>query len=42
MRNVEKIQMIGNRLPGRPKGTLDQLLQKDMKKRETEGGAGNG
>ena len=28
-----KIQVIGNRLPGRPKGTLDQLVQRDMKKR---------
>ena len=32
-RKVEKIQVVGNRLPGRPKGTLDQLVQKDMKKR---------
>ena len=41
MRKVEKMQMIGNRLPGRPKGTLDQLVQRD----EIEGtkrGAGNG
>ena len=33
LRKVEKIQVIGNRLPGKPKGTLDQLVQKDMKKR---------
>ena len=33
LRKVEKIQVIGNRLPGRPKGTLNQLVQKDMKKR---------
>ena len=33
LRKVEKIQVIGNRQPGRPKGTLDQLVQKDMKKR---------
>ena len=30
---VEKIQVIGNRLPGRPKGTLDQLVQRDMNKK---------
>ena len=33
LRKVEKIQVIGNRLPGRPKRTLDQLVHKDMKKR---------
>ena len=35
LRKVEKIQVIGNRLAGRPKGTLDQLVhvQRDMKKR---------
>ena len=33
MRNVEKMQVAENRLPGKPKGTLDQLVQKDMKKR---------
>ena len=30
---VEKMQVTGNRLPERPKGTLDQLVQRDMKKR---------
>ena len=30
---VEKVQVTGNRLPGRPKGTLDQLVQEDMKKK---------
>ena len=25
--------MIGNRLPGRQKGTLDQLVQRDVKKK---------
>ena len=34
LRKVEKIQVIGNRLLRRPKGTLDQLVQKDMKKKE--------
>ena len=33
LKKVEKVQVIGNRLAGRPKGTLDQLVQKDMKKR---------
>ena len=33
MSKVEKIQVIENRLPGKPKGTLDQLVKKDMKKR---------
>ena len=33
LRKVEKIQVIGNRPPGRPKGTLNQLVQRDMKKR---------
>ena len=30
---VVKMEVIGNRLPGRPKGTLDQLVQRDMKKK---------
>ena len=30
---VEKMQMTGNRLPIRPKGTLEQLVQRDMKKK---------
>ena len=29
LRKVEKIQVIGNRLPGRPNGTLDQLVQEE-------------
>ena len=33
LRKVEKMQVIGNRLPGRPKGTLDQLVQKNIKKK---------
>ena len=33
MTKVEKIQVTGNRLPGRPKGTLEQLVQRDMKKK---------
>ena len=33
LRKVEKMHVIGNRLPGRPNGTLDQLVQRDMKKR---------
>ena len=33
MTMMEKMQVTGNRLPGRPKGTLDQLVQKDMKKK---------
>ena len=33
LRKVEKIQVIGNRPPGRPKGILDQLVQRDMKKK---------
>ena len=33
LRKVEKMQVIGNRLPGRSKGTLEQLVQRDMKKK---------
>ena len=33
MRKVEKMYVTGNRLPGRLKGTLEQLVQKDMKKK---------
>ena len=33
LRKVEKMQVIGNRLPGKPKRTLDQLVQRDMKKK---------
>ena len=33
LRKVEKMQVIGNRLPERPKRTLDQLVQRDMKKK---------
>ena len=33
MEKVEKVQVTGNRQPGRPRGTLDQLVQKDMKKK---------
>ena len=33
LRKVEKVQVTGNRLPGRTKGTLDQLVQEDMKKK---------
>ena len=33
MRKVEKMQVTGNRLLGRPKGTLEHLVQKDMKKK---------
>jgi len=31
LRMVEKMQVTGNRLPGRPKGTLEQLVQGDLK-----------
>ena len=30
---VEKMKMTGNRLPGRLKGMLEQLIQRDMKKK---------
>ena len=33
LRKVEKMQVIENRLLRRPKGTLDQLVQRDMKKK---------
>ena len=33
MRKVEKMKVIGNRLPERPKITLDQLVQRNMKKK---------
>ena len=33
LRKVEKMQVTGNRLLGRPKGTLEQLVQGDMKKK---------
>ena len=33
LRNVEKMQVTGNRLPGRPKGTLEQLLQREVKRK---------
>ena len=33
LRKVEKMQVTGNRLPGRPKRTLEQLVQRDMKKK---------
>ena len=33
LRKVKKMHVTRNRLPGKPKGTLDQLVQKDMKKR---------
>ena len=33
LRKMKKMQVTVNRLPGRPKGTLDQLVQKGMKKR---------
>ena len=33
LRKVEKMQVTGNRLPGRLKGTLEQLIQRDMKKK---------
>ena len=32
LRKVEKMQVTGYRLPGRSKGTLEQLVQRDMKK----------
>ena len=32
-RKVEKMQVIGNRLPGRPKGMLEQSVQRDIKKK---------
>ena len=32
MRKVEKMLVTGKRLPGRPKGTWEQLVQRDMKK----------
>ena len=33
LRMAEKMQMTRKRLPGRPKGTLEQLLQRNMKKK---------
>ena len=33
LRKVEKVQVTGNRQPGRPRGTLEQLVQEDMKKK---------
>ena len=33
LRKVERMQVIKNRRPGRPNGTLDQLVQRDMKKK---------
>ena len=33
LKKVEKMQVIGNRLPRRPKRTLDQLVQRAMKKK---------
>ena len=33
LRKVDKVQVMGNRLPGRPKGTLDQLVQEDMRRK---------
>ena len=38
LRIMEKMQVTGNRLPGRPKGTLKQLVQGDMKKKELKVG----
>ena len=32
LRMVEKMQVTGNRLPGKPKKRLEQLVQGDMKK----------
>ena len=34
LRKLEKMQVTRNRLPGRPKGTLEQLVQRGMKKRD--------
>ena len=31
---LEKMQVTGNRLPGRTKRTWEQFVQKDMKKKE--------
>ena len=33
LRKVEKMQVKGNRLPRRPKGMWEQLVQRDMKKK---------
>ena len=33
LRMVEKVQVTGNRLPGRPRGRLERLVQRDMKKK---------
>ena len=33
LRKVKKMQVIRNKLPGKPKITLDQLVQRDMKKK---------
>ena len=33
LKKVEKMQVTGNRLPGGPKGTWEQLVQRDMKKK---------
>ena len=41
MRKVEKIQVIGNRLPGRPKETLEVSTER-YEKEGTKRGAGNG
>ena len=40
LRKVEKMQVTGNRLPERLMETLEQLVQRDMKKR-TKRAAGN-
>ena len=34
LRMVKKMQVTRNRLPGRPKGTLEQLVQEDMNKKQ--------
>ena len=42
LRKVKKMQVTGKRLPGKPKGRLEELVQGDIKKDGTRRGAGNG